>query len=185
VEIGAAGTLLAHQAAGLAVTILTMCPAAPDGPGAQAGQEAREAAEALGTRLALGDLAGPGPADASLAAALDRVIAETQPTVLYTHSIHDDQPDHRSAHVAAVAAARRIGRVYCFQSPSATLDFRPTRFVPIDDELGGKLRAVGAFTGQHEVRAFLEPDQVTSTALYWARYCQAQHAEAFEVVRDG
>jgi hypothetical protein len=34
------------------------------------------------------------------------------------------------------------------------------------------------------VRAFLEPDQVTSTALYWARYSEGQHAEAFEVVRD-
>jgi hypothetical protein len=84
-----------------------------------------------------------------------------------------------------MAGARRIGRVYCFQSPSATIDFRPTRFVAIDDQLGGKLRAVGAFTGQDEVRAFLEPDQVTSTALYWGRYCQAQHAEAFEVARDG
>lgn len=185
VEIGAAGTLLAHRAAGLAVTILTMFPAVPDGTTAEAGREAREAAEALGTRLVLSDLAGPGPAGATAAAAaLDRVMAESQPAVLYTHSIHDDQPDHRSAHLAAVAAARRIGRVYCFQSPSATVDFRPTRFVPIDDQLGRKLRAVGAFTGQDEVRAVLEPDQVTLTALYWARYCQAQHAEAFEVIRD-
>ena len=44
---------------------------------------------------------------------------------------------------------------------------------------------MGAFTGQEEVRVFLEPDQVTPTALYWGRYCQAQHAEAFEVFRDG
>src|SRR5437763_1283402 len=116
---------------------------------------------------------------------VDRAVADTQPTVLYTHSMHDDQQDHRSAHQAALAAARRIGRVYCFQSPSATIDFRPTHFVAIDDQLSGKLQAVGAFTGQDEVRAFLEPDQVTSTALYWGRYCQAQHAEAFEVVRDG
>jgi CheY-like chemotaxis protein len=185
VEIGAGGALLAHKAAGLEVTILTMFQAVRVG-GAEIGPGAQEAAQAVGTRLALEDLVAPGASDASSAvAAIDRVIAQTQPTVLYTHSIHDDQPEHREAHNAAVAGARRIGRIYCFQSPSATIDFRPTRFVAIDDQLGGKLRAVGAFTGQDEVRAFLEPDQVTSTALYWGRYCQAQHAEAFEVVRDG
>jgi CheY-like chemotaxis protein/LmbE family N-acetylglucosaminyl deacetylase len=185
VEIGAAGALLAHQAAGLEVTILTMSAPAGNGAGADPGQRAPQAG-GFGTRLALGDLVSPGSADPNpAAAALDRVVADTQPTVLYTHSLHDDHPDHRSAHQAAVAAARRIGRVYCFQSPSATIDFRPTHFVPIDDQLGGKLRAVGEFTGQDEVRAFLEPDQVTSTALYWARYCQAQHAEAFEVLREG
>ena len=186
VEIGAAGALLAHRAAGVPVTILTMSGASHGGNGREAGHEAQQAAEALGARLALDDLVPAGSGDPNIAgAALGRVIAETQPTVLYTHSIHDDQPDHRDAHLAAVAAARRIGRIYCFQSPSATIDFRPTRFVAIDGQLGGKLQAVGAFTGQDEVLAFLEPDQVTSTALYWARYCQAQHAEAFEVVRDG
>jgi two-component system response regulator HydG len=181
VEIGAAGALLAHQSEGMAVTILTLAQA-PGGTGREAGPEGQQAAGALGTRLALDDLMSSDSAGS--AAALERAIADMQPTVLYTHSLHDDQPDHRSAHQAALAAARRIGRIYCFQSPSATMDFRPTRFVPIDDQLGGKLRAVGAFAGQDEVRAFLEPDQITSTALYWGRFCQARHAEAFEVVRD-
>lgn len=186
VEIGAAGALLAHQAEGLAVTILTIAPDTRNGAGEQAGPGVQQAGGDLGTRLALGDLLSPGDADPnSPGGALDRVVAEIQPTVLYTHSIHDGNPDHRDTHNAAMAAARRIGRVYGFQSPSATLDFRPTHFVAIDEQLSGKLRAVGEFTGQDEVRAFLEPDQVTTTALYWARYCQAQHAEAFEVLRDG
>ena len=184
VEIGAAGALLAHKAAGLEVTILTMSQAVWGGD-AEIGRAAQEAAQAVGTRLALEDLVTTGAADASPAGAIDRVIAQTQPTMLYTHSIHDDRPEHREAHSAAMAGARRIGRVYCFQSPSATIDFRPAHFVPIDEQMQGKLAAVGAFAEQAEVRAFLEPDQVTSTALYWARYCQAQHAEAFEVFRDG
>jgi CheY-like chemotaxis protein/LmbE family N-acetylglucosaminyl deacetylase len=184
VEIGAAGALLAHQAAGLAVTILTMSGGMGNGTGAQAGAD--QAAAGLGTRLALDDLLGPGDEYANPAgAALDRVIADVRPALLYTHSLHDDDPDHRSAHQAAMAAARRVGRVYCFQSPSATIDFRPTHFVAIDEQMNGKLRAVAAFTARQEVRSFLEPDQVTPAALYWGRYCQAQHAEAFEVLRDG
>jgi two-component system response regulator HydG len=186
VEIGAAGALLAHQAAGIEVTVLTLSPAAPGGAGTEIRPESAEAARAIGTRLELHDLVSPDSYQADPAgAAAERAIEQIQPTVLYTHSIHDDQPDHRNAHLAAIAAARRIGRVYCFQSPSATIDFRPTRFVPIGDQIGAKLAAVGAFAAETEVRAFLEPDQVTSTALYWARYCQAQLAEAFEVVRDG
>jgi LmbE family N-acetylglucosaminyl deacetylase len=185
VEIGAAGALLAHKAAGVPVTILTLSAAQPGAAAGEAGHAAPQAAGGLGTRLALGDLVAPGSAEANpVGAAIDRVLADVQPTVLYIHSEHDDQPDHRSAHQAAIAGARRIGQVYCFQSPSATIDFRPTRFVPIED-LGGKLQVVGAFSGRDEVRAFLVPDQVTSTAMYWGRYCQAQHAEAFEVVRDG
>jgi two-component system response regulator HydG len=186
VEIGAAGALLAHRAAGVAVTTLILSAPGPNGAGEAGEPGVPPVPAALGTQLALADLVSPGSGQANSAgAAIDRVIADTQPTVLYIHSLNDDQPDHRSAHQAALAAARRIGRIYCFQSSSATIDFRPTRFVAIDDQLSGKLQAVAAFAGQDEVRAFLDPDQVTSTALYWGRYCQAQHAEAFEVVRDG
>jgi LmbE family N-acetylglucosaminyl deacetylase len=104
--------------------------------------------------------------------------------VLYTHSVHDSEPDHRNAHQDAMMAARQIARVYCFQSPSATIDFRPTHFVEIGDQLAAKLAAAGVYSAEPEVRDYLDPDQVTSTALYWARYCQAHPAEAFEVVRE-
>jgi two-component system response regulator HydG len=184
VEIGAAGALLAHRAAGAAVTILTLSRG-PDATVVPASPESEEAAQAIGTRLGPGDLSSSGGGDDGMfSEVIEDLIAQTQPTVLYAHSIHDTQPEHRNAHRAAMAAARRIGSVYCFQSPSATIDFRPTRFVPIDDGFGVKLRAVGAFAFRAEVRDFLNPDQVTSTAQYWARYCEARHAEAFEVVRD-
>lgn len=185
VEIGAAGALLAHEAAGVPVTILTLSRGAPDGTGWERGAKSGEAAQAIGTRMDLADLVTTDGGEGNPAgAAISKLIAQTQPTALYTHSIHDTQPDHRDAHLAAVAAARQIGRVYCFQSPSATIDFRPTHFAVIDDHLAAKLAVVGAYSSQAEVRDFLETDQITSTARYWARYCQAHNAEAFEVVRD-
>lgn len=60
VEIGAAGALLAHRAAGVPVTILTLAPAGPNGAGQETGHEAQPAAGTLGTRLALDDLVSPG-----------------------------------------------------------------------------------------------------------------------------
>ena len=183
VEIGAAGALLAHQAAGEPVTVMTLSPTG--GIETEDGREPGETVRGIGTRLGLDDVVGADAGSGNpIGAAIGRLIADIQPTVLYTHSLHDAQVDHRDAHLAAVAAAQRVGRVYCFQSPSATIEFRPARLVPIDDHIGRKLRAVAAFADQAEVRDFLEPDQVTPTALYWGRLCEARYAEAFEVVRD-
>lgn len=184
VEIGAAGALLAHIAGGLAVTILALSSGAPDTAGLGGG-ESEGAAPVIGTRVSLDDLGASSGAEGDAAVvAIDRLIVQTKPAVVYTHSVHDGQQDHRNTHAAVVAAAWKIGRVYCFQSPSATADFRPTHFVAIDDHIDGKLTAVRAFGAQPEVRDYLEPDLVTSTARYWSRYCEAQLAEAFEVVRD-
>jgi CheY-like chemotaxis protein len=185
VEIGAAGALLAHRSAGVEVTILTLFTGLADsGQAEEPGGE--EAARMVGTRLDPGDLGGirAGEGNAAVADVIERAIEQVKPTVLYTHSVHDAGPEHRNAHLAAMTAARRVGRVYCFQSPSATIDFRPAYFVAIDDHIDAKLRAVRAFASQAEVRDYLEPDQVTSTAAYWSRYCGAHHAEAFEVIRD-
>jgi LmbE family N-acetylglucosaminyl deacetylase len=185
VEIGAAGTLLAHKAAGHTVAILTLSCGAPGGDQAQRARESQEAADVIGARLFLDDLQ-----DTLIAAGnptigvIDRVIAEVQPSIVYTHSVHDVHQDHRNTHRAVLVAARRVGRVYCFQSPSATVDYRPTHFVTIDDHIGGKLKAIDAFSSLAGVRDYLEPELITATARYWSRYCGGSHAEPFEVIRN-
>ena len=83
-----------------------------------------------------------------------------------------------------MVAARGVGSVFCYQSPSATVDFRPGRFITIDEHIAAKLAAIGAFGSQAAVRRYLEPDLIEATARYWSRYGGGRHAEAFEVVRD-
>ena len=41
-----------------------------------------------------------------------------------------------------MVACGGVGRIYCFQSPSATVDFRPNFFVTIDDYVGRKLEVI-------------------------------------------
>jgi hypothetical protein len=77
-----------------------------------------------------------------------------------------------------------VGRLYCYQSPSATVDYRPTYFVSIDDYIGRKLRVIDAFGTQASIREYMEPELITSTARYWARYCAGTHAEPFETIRE-
>ncbi len=103
--------------------------------------------------------------------------------VMVAHSVHDVHQDHRNVHRAAMVAARKVGQVYCYQSPSATIDFRPAHFVPIDRHIGVKLSTIDIFGSQMAVRDYLEPAVIESTARYWARFCGGSHAEAFEVVR--
>jgi two-component system, NtrC family, response regulator HydG len=185
VEIGAAGTLLAHRAAGDTVAILTLSRGARGGDQLRRARESQEAAEVIGARLFLDDLEDTHIAEGSpTIGVIDAVIAEIQPTIVYTHSINDVHQDHRNTHRAALVASRRVGRVYCFQSPSATVDYRPTYFVSIDDHLSGKLKAIGTFATQVGVRDYLEPGLISSTARYWSRYGGGHHAEPFEVIRD-
>jgi two-component system, NtrC family, response regulator HydG len=184
VEIGAAGTLLAHRAVGDTVAILTLSRGARGGDQAQRARESQEAADVIGARLFLDDLEDTRIAEGDpTIGAISRVVEELQPTVVYTHSIHDIHQDHRNTHRAAMVACRRVGRVYCFQSPSATVEFRPTHFVAIDDQVGRKLKAIGTF-GSQAVRDYLEPDLIAATARYWSRYCDGSHAEPFEAIRD-
>jgi two-component system, NtrC family, response regulator HydG len=185
VEIGAAGALLVHRALGHELSILTLSRGARGGTEVTRAGESEMAALTLGATLFLEDLKDTeiGEGDPTIGA-IGRVVETVRPTVIYTHSLHDVHQDHRNTHQAAMVAARRVGRVYCFQSPSATVDFRPTRFVTIDDQLERKLLAIQAFASQVEVRAYLEPDLVASTARYWSRFGGGRYAEAFEVVRE-
>jgi LmbE family N-acetylglucosaminyl deacetylase/ActR/RegA family two-component response regulator len=185
VEIGAGGTLLAHRAAGDTVAILTLSRGARGGDQAMRAREAQEAADVIGARLFLDDLEDTRIQEGDpTIGVIDALITDLQPTVVYTHSVHDVHQDHRNVHRAAMVAARRVGRVYCFQSPSATIDFRPTYFVAINEHLGRKLKAIETFGSQYTVRDYMEPDLIASTARYWSRYCAGNHAEPFETIRD-
>ena len=185
VEIGAAGALLAHRAAGDTVAILTLSRGARGGDQLERARESQRAADIIGARLFLGDLEDTRIAEGDpTISVIDGVVAEVQPTIVYTHSAHDVHQDHRNTHRAAMVACRRVGRVYCFQSPSATIEYRPTYFVNIDDDVDGKLQAIGAFGSQTGVRDYLAPDLITATARYWSRYGGGSYAEPFEAIRD-
>ena len=185
VEIGAGGTLAAHAAAGDALAILILSRGAAGGEMDARGREARESADVLGARLFLRDLPATHISEGNpTIAKIEEVIEEIRPTVAYTHSIHDLHQDHRSVHRAALVACRQVSRVYCFQSPSATIDYRPTHFVAVDDYLSRKLKVIGTFGSQASICDYMEPELITATARYWARYATGTFAEPFETARD-
>ncbi len=187
VEIGVGGILAAHAYAGDDLTILTMSRGGRGGISADRQHESLRAAEMLGARLFLKDLtdteiSGGGPT----VRLIEEVVREVQPDIVYTHSPHDRHQDHRAVSEATVVATRQVATVACYQSPSATVDYRPTSFVRIDGFLERKLELLGCFCSQTAAqRDYLEPDAIAATARYWSRFSGGTRAvEPLEIVRQ-
>ena len=85
---------------------------------------------------------------------------------------------------AATVATRGVTMLGCYLSPSATIDFRPTRFVAIEDFIDRKLELLDCYASQTAHRAYLTPDYVMTTAKYWARFGGGTMVEPLEIVRD-
>jgi LmbE family N-acetylglucosaminyl deacetylase len=183
IELGCGGSLLAHAAAGDAVTMLVMT-GGESGPGA-AGRygEQRTAARSLGAALRWGGLRDCSlVADAATVAVVESVLAEVQAELVYVHAPEDSHQDHRATAAATLSAARRLSRVLHYQSPS-TLSFSPTVFVDVTAYLGGKLAALGAHSSQVEHSAMVEPDAVQASARHWGAQARIGYAEAFAPTR--
>ena len=113
-----------------------------------------------------------------------RVVEEIRPSTIYTHTIRDVHQDHRNAHSATMVAVRGISKVFCYQAPSTTVEFHPTRYVSIDEYLDRKIEVIQAYTSQVKVRSYLDDELLRATARYWARFTQASYVEPLEVIRD-
>jgi LmbE family N-acetylglucosaminyl deacetylase/ActR/RegA family two-component response regulator len=187
VEIGCGGLLLRHAARGDEVNILTLTGGEAGGVSSQRIEESQRAAELLSARLFHAELE-----DTSLSVSdggvmigtIERVIAEVKPTIVYTHSRLDVHQDHRNVHDATLVAARRVPRLYCYQAPSGSVDFHPTRFVGIDEWMERKIEVIGAYSSQVKIRRYLQEDLLLATARYWSRFGNARYVEPLEVIRD-
>ncbi|WP_347754716.1 response regulator [Agrococcus sp. ProA11] len=185
VEIGVGGTLAAHAAAGDPITILTLSRGARGGSADDRQHESLAAAELLGARLFLKDLTDTAISNSDpTVGIIERVVAEVLPTTVYVHSRNDRHQDHRAVHEAAMVATRNVAQVGCYQSPSATIGFAPTRFVSIDGYVDAKLRLLESFASQSGIRNYLAPDLVRATARYWSRFGTGTHVEPLEMIRD-
>jgi LmbE family N-acetylglucosaminyl deacetylase/CheY-like chemotaxis protein len=182
VEIGVGGILLRHVARGDGVHLLTLTGVEERGERAD---EQRKAAKLIGARLIQRDLQDTlGSDGGATIAAITAAVDEVGPDIIYTHTDRDSQQDHRNVHRATLVAARGVPRVYCYQSPSSTIDFRPTRFVAIDAFVDRKVEVIGAYGSQVEDRRYLAEDVLRATVRYWSRFGQSLFAEPLEVVRE-
>jgi LmbE family N-acetylglucosaminyl deacetylase/ActR/RegA family two-component response regulator len=185
VEIGIGGILLRHAAQGHRVTVLTLTGGEAGGVATDRAAESQRAAELMSARLVHAALEDTSVSEGgSTIGTIRDVIEDVKPTTVYTHTIRDVHQDHRNAHSATLVAARGISRVFCYQAPSTSVEFKPTRFVAIDEFLDRKIEVIQAFSSQVKVRDYLDEELLRATARYWARFSKARYVEPLEVVRD-
>lgn len=184
IELGCAGSLLRHIAAGDHVTMLVMTTG-ERGPQDAVSRviEQEEAARIIGADLVWGGMAdGAIPHDRETVALIDDVIRRCGADIMYTHSAHDTHQDHVHTSASSLSAARRLSRVLCYQAPSTTT-FDPTVYVDVDETVGGKIAALEAHRSQVLRCQLVDLEAVAATTRYWGYQARMRHAEAFETPR--
>jgi LmbE family N-acetylglucosaminyl deacetylase len=185
IEIGCAGTLLEHRRQGDRITLLTLSRGTVGGEPGGRSKESLASATMIGAQLLMADLPDTRVSDGiDTIRPIEQIIAALNPTVVYVHSRHDNHQDHRAVHAATIVAARSVPTLMAYQSPSATNEFSPTAFVPVDGVINRKLDVLACYASQ-SARTYLDPEAVVTGARYWARHLapRARAAEPFELVR--
>lgn len=185
VEIGCGGTLLKKRALGHDVVVLTLSRGGKGGDVDLRMKEAWNASRLLDAKLKVCDLPDSGITDGSNTIELiEQAVREVAPTHVYTHSRHDTHQDHRNVHLATMVATRQTPNVYCYQSPSTTIDFRPSLFVDISEQIATKVQMIEAYRSQVARHAGLDSDFIEATARYWGRHANYALVEPLEVIRQ-
>ena len=152
---------------------------------AERAREASRAAELMGVRLFHVNLADSSVSEGGATIAeITRVIEELSPDTIYTPSAHDFNQDHRNVHHATIVAARRVPRVFCYQSRPRPSSSTRAASSPVDEFMDRKLAVIRSYTSQVKQRRYLDAELLRATSRYWSRYGHSRFVEPFEVARD-
>lgn len=186
VEFGCSGTLAKYKSEGSEINILTLSLGGVGGDVLVRKKEAQAAAKALDANLFLGNFVDTEIiSSAQTIQFIEKIVAQVNPTHIYTHSYSDNHQDHRNIHQATLVASRQTPNLHCYLSPSCTVDFRPNIFINIDDFIKKKLEVIKLFQSQHKSKApYLHPEMILATARYWGRFCNYHLAEPMEVIKE-
>jgi CheY-like chemotaxis protein/LmbE family N-acetylglucosaminyl deacetylase len=184
IEVGCGGSLLQHKAAGDRICILTMTNGAVDAASKGYNKEITDVASNLKSKLIIGDFQnGEIPNGAKAVVLIAKAINNFNPTVIYTHSANDSNQDRRNVSLSTIAAAPSVPLIYCYQSPTTTVDFQPSFFNDISSFLAEKIKLVSHYKPQPN-KDYLNEDLIRSTARYWGRFCNSKEIEPLEVVKN-
>ncbi len=184
-ELGCAGTLAAHVAAGdhVVMLIITDGTAGPGDVG-QRDDEARQAAAVIGAEVEFAHLPDGSVSNHELA--LVHVIEATCKRhaidMAYTHGQKDSHQDHRAVAMASMGALRGVQRVLCYDSPSS-IGFTPSVFVDITTTLDKKESALAQHLSQVDHSAMASLNLVRTQAGYRGFQARCEAAEGFEPLR--
>ena len=206
--LGAGGVMARHAARGDAVDTIIVA----DGEAARSGHkpsdvEGREksairAAEILGSRkpkfLGFRDQRLDSVPLLDIVQKIEAAALKLQPSLIYTHHLHDLNADHRIVAGAVLTAFRpvpdsSVRAIYACEIASSTewmpaaaaTAFLPRRFVDISGTLARKIEALRCYDG--EMRSFPHPrsyEALAALARWRGANVGLEAAEAFDILRE-
>lgn len=204
--LGLGGTVARHASDGDVVVAAVVSDGATSryegGADAALEDAGRRAADVLGLReirfLGLPDQRLDARPVLEVIKAVEAVVDEVRPEVVYTHHWGDVNRDHRVVAEAVSVACRPVGlhfphRVLCFETPSSTewsppdpsAQFVPNHFVDITATLDRKLDAMRCYST--ELRPPPHPrslEALRARAAYWGQIVSCDYAEPFVLLRE-
>lgn len=185
VELGCGATLARLTALGATVHALIATCGGNGGRADLRRSEAHAAAAFLGIeQVTVHDLPDTELPDheRELGDLIEHSIASLEPGVVLTHSANDHHQDHVAAHRATLRAARGLGSILCYESPSVSREFDPSVFVDVEGYMERKVDAIRLHRGQL-AKAYMDDTVTLCRAGFRGQQARAQVAEAFEPVR--
>ncbi len=204
--LGVAGTIARHVDDGDEVTCVVCSEGATaryEADAANALQEAgRKAANVLGVReirfLGFRDQHLDAQPVLTVIQAVEAVMRDVVPCIVYTHHWGDVNRDHKVVNEAVMVACRPVGdhhprAVFLFETPSSTewswpdpaSAFLPNHFVDVSATIERKLEAMACYPT--ELRPPPHPralESLRTRAAYWGQLVGRAYAEPFVVARQ-
>ena len=126
---------------------------------------------------------------------IESIISKFKPDIVFTHSQHDVNIDHRIIYNATITATRpfskfKVKEEISFEVPSSTewyfpSKFSPNMFIDINKELTTKIKALSAY--KTEINDFPHPrslEGIEVIAKHWGTVSGFNASEAFYIVRQ-
>jgi LmbE family N-acetylglucosaminyl deacetylase len=149
IEFGCGGTLIKYAGKGARIDLLVMTDGARGGNRRVRRAEQTRAARILGARRVHWGLYRDTmlPSIRALIDRMERTLRSARPDFIFVNSPDDTHQDHRQVARAAVSATRWARNVLFYEGPT-TVNFTPTVFIDIGDEIGRKIQALRTHKSQ-------------------------------------
>jgi LmbE family N-acetylglucosaminyl deacetylase len=117
--------------------------------------------------------------------AIEKMINQINPDIIYTHTYKDTHQDHRNTGYATLSAGRRCKKIFMYESPTTFKEFSPEVFVDISEEFERKKEIMRVFSSQSKKEWWAIGDKaalaIEGLATYRGFQAGVDVAEAFEV----
>jgi len=187
IEFGCGGTLIKYARKGARIELLVMTDGSRGGNARVRRREQRRAAQALGAgRIHWGGYRDTLlPSVRRLIDRMERSLTTLRPDFIFVNHPEDTHQDHRQVARAAVSATRYARNVLFYEGPT-TVNFTPTVFIDIADEIERKIDALRAHSSQvskTRIEAMPICDIARASAHFRGVQGRVRWAEGFKPLR--